>query len=185
MKKIKQVILIGVLLLLGIGKLGDRFSSFQSMAAEEGKLYPAPLFQLKDQHGKLHDLKQYKGKTVLLVYWVTWCPTCIYEMPQIQSIYQEYGENKGDVIILTMANPVSDAYPKNRDISMEELKKHIKEKGYTFPVLFDTTAKIKEAYSLEVFPSTYLISKEGLLVGVVKGKLSKDQLKYLINLDKK
>ena len=62
-------------------------------------------FTLVDQYGKTHTLSEYKGKVVFLNFWTTWCPPCKEELPYIQEIYEEYNENKDDVIILGIANP--------------------------------------------------------------------------------
>lgn len=44
---------------------------------------PAIDFTLKDQYGEEHTLSDYKGKTVFLNFWATWCPPCKAEMPDI------------------------------------------------------------------------------------------------------
>ena len=63
-------------------------------------------FTLKDQFGNEHTLSDYKGKTVFLNFWATWCGPCRSEMPDIQKLYETY-ETEGDnaVIILGVAAP--------------------------------------------------------------------------------
>ena len=61
---------------------------------EEEKKIAAPDFTLYDQYGNKHSLSEYKGKTVFLNFWATWCPPCRGEMPDIEEIYKEYNENK-------------------------------------------------------------------------------------------
>ena len=55
-------------------------------------------FTLKDQYGNEHTLSEYRGKTIFLNFWATWCPPCKGEMPEIEEIYNEYGKNKEDII---------------------------------------------------------------------------------------
>ena len=81
----------------------------------EKDVYPAMDFTLKDQYGNEHTLSDYKDKVVFLNFWATWCSYCIKEMPDIEKIYAEYGQNQEDVIILGVANPSSDEYPNNAD----------------------------------------------------------------------
>ena len=50
----------------------------------------APDFTLVDQYGETHTLSDYKGKTVFLNFWATWCPPCKGEMPDIQKLYEKY-----------------------------------------------------------------------------------------------
>ena len=62
-------------------------------------------FELVDQYGNTHKLSDYKGKVVFLNFWATWCPPCKMEMPNIEELYKEYNYNKGDVVILGVAQP--------------------------------------------------------------------------------
>ena len=75
---------------------------------EESKetVVPAIDFTLKDQFGNEHTLSDYKGKTVFLNFWATWCGPCRSEMPDIQNLYETY-DTEGDnaVIILGVAAP--------------------------------------------------------------------------------
>lgn len=72
---------------------------------------PAPDFTLVDQYGEEHTLSEYRGKTVFLNFWATWCGPCQSEMPEIQSLYESYGSNGEDLIVLGVANPSSAEIP--------------------------------------------------------------------------
>lgn len=45
--------------------------------------------QLPDAEGKLHLMGQWKGKTVLLNFWATWCAPCVEEMPELNALQAE------------------------------------------------------------------------------------------------
>ena len=68
-------------------------------------MLPAPDFTLTDQFGNSHTLSDYKGQTVFLNFWATWCGPCKMEMPDIQALYVEWGENTGDLAVLGVAGP--------------------------------------------------------------------------------
>ena len=90
----------------GSSALEETASSQQeSASAADRETVPAPDFTLEDQFGNSHTLSDYKGKTVFLNFWGTWCPPCRNEMPEIQELYEEYGENTGDVIFLGVSHP--------------------------------------------------------------------------------
>ena len=61
-------------------------------------------FTLKDQFGKTHTLDDYIGKTIVLHFYAIDCFSCLDELPNIEKIYNDYNQNKDDVIILGIAN---------------------------------------------------------------------------------
>ena len=97
-------------------------------AASKADVQAAPLADLKlvDQNGKEHSLDEYRGKTVFLNFWATWCPPCKREMPEIQALYERYGENEGDLIVLGVANPKTAEYPNNSDETQDVVEKFLK-----------------------------------------------------------
>ena len=129
----------------------------------------APDFNLKDQYGVVHSLENYKGKVIFLNFWATWCPPCKKEMPDVESIYKEYGENKKDVIILGINSEKEN-----------EVKKFLKDKGYTFPTVIDENSEVMRKYFIQAFPTSFVIDKEGNVYGYVMGGLTKEQIKQVI-----
>lgn len=149
--------------------------------AQEEKL-PAYDFQLKDQYGNLHKLSDYKGKVVFLNFWATWCPPCREEMPHIEEIYKEYGYNKNDVVILGAASPATAENPSPQDESEEKIKAFLTKNNYTFPVVFDVKGEIFRNYYINAFPTTFMIDKDGNIMGYVAGGLSKEIMKKIIEM---
>lgn len=114
----------------------------------------APDFTLTDQFGNVHTLSEYKGKTIFLNFWATWCGPCRMEMPYIQKVYEHYGSNRGDVIILGVANPKTEAHPNNSDGTQEEIESFLTENGYTYPVAMDLEGSVFAAYGIQALPTT-------------------------------
>ena len=141
---------------------------------------PAPDFTLIDQYGQTHTLSDYKGKTVFLNFWATWCTPCKREMPDIQALYEAYGENSEDLIILGVANPKTDDSPYNQDISQEEIISFLEENQFTFPVVMDTTGDTLMNYAISSFPTTFMIDKEGNIFGYVPGMLTRDMMESIV-----
>lgn len=132
-------------------------------------------FTLLDQYGKEHTLSEYKGKTVFLNFWATWCPPCRGEMPDIEEVYKEYGENNDDIIILGVASPNL-----GREGSEEDIIKFLNENNYTFPVIMDFGGELVYKYKITGFPTTFIINTEGNIEQKVVGALEKDIMKKLI-----
>ncbi len=59
---------------------------------------PAPDFTLADLDGNQVSLSDFRGKTVFINFWATWCPACREEMPEIEALYQQY-KDKGVVVL--------------------------------------------------------------------------------------
>ena len=136
---------------------------------------PAPDFSLTDQYGNTHTLSDYKGKTVFLNFWATWCPPCKGEMPEIQEIYEYYGENGSEVVVLGIASP---DYGREKD--EETVAAFLEENGYSFPVVMDTGGLYAYTYGVSAYPTTFMIDKEGNVYGYVAGQLTREIMESII-----
>ena len=132
-------------------------------------------FTLKDQYGNEHTLSGYRGKTIFLNFWGTWCPPCRGEMPYIQEIYNEYGENSNNIIILGVAAPNL-----GREGSEEEIVSFLEENNYTFPVVMDFGGELVYKYGIGGFPTTFIINEDGEVVNKIVGAMDKENMKMMI-----
>ena len=154
-------------------------SGSESVDSEE-ELPDAPDFTLTDQYGNTHTLSEYRGKTVFLNFWATWCGPCKMEMPDIQALYEEYGENSENLIVLGVANPKTEENPGNADESQEDVEAFLEENGYTYPVAMDTTGEIFQTYGISAFPTTFMITEEGKVFGYASGTLTSDMIRSIV-----
>lgn len=185
LKKIGGILLIisGLIMSFnGINKINestkDNYKAEVENKTENNKV-KALDFTLYDQYGKEHKLSDYKGKTVFLNIWATWCPPCKAEMPHIEELYNEYNKNNEDVIILGVSTPNLGNEGDEKHIS-----KFLKDNEYTFPVVFDNNADLIYGYSIQSFPSTFIIDKEGYVREYVPGAMDKETMKSLIESNK-
>lgn len=150
-------------------------------SADQSRTAPFADVALEDQYGTMHSLSQYQGKVILLNFFATWCGPCKQEIPDIEALYQEYGENTQDLVVLGIANPATEGNATAADVSVEELQAFIEEQGITYPVLMDTTGKFFSAYGISAFPTTFMISANGEVYGYVTGALSADLLQDIVD----
>lgn len=150
-------------------------SDDQSMAA------PFADLPLTDQYGVEHTLSQYQGKVVLLNFFATWCGPCKQEIPDIEALYKEYGENSEDLVVLGIANPSTEGNMNAVDGTVEELEAFIDEQGITYPVLMDTTGKLFSGYGISAFPTTFMISANGDIYGYITGALNASMLQSIVD----
>ncbi len=143
---------------------------------EERPVIPAPDFTLKDQYGNTHSLADYRGKTIFLNFWATWCPPCRAEMPDIQHLY-ETRETEGEeaLVILGVAAPNY-----GQETTEEGIAQFMEENGYTYPVLMDADLELTSAYGIYSYPTTFMIDREGNVFGYVSGQLSLEMMESII-----
>ena len=142
---------------------------------EDIEIMPSMDFTLVDQYGETHTLSDYKGQTVFLNFWATWCPPCKQEMPYIEELYQEYGYNKEDVVILGIAAPNL-----GQESDIAHITNFLEENEYTFPVVMDEDGSMFQAYGLRSFPTTFMIDTNGNVFGYVPSALPKDTMINII-----
>ena len=130
---------------------------------------PAPDFTLTDQYGQTHTLSDYRGQTVFLNFWATWCGPCKMEMPDIQALYEDWGENTEDLVVLGVAGPGI-----GQEKSAEDIAAFLSESGYTYPVVMDDTGMLFYQYGISAYPTTFMIDPEGNVFGYVQGALSRE-----------
>ena len=137
--------------------------------AESQAPIPALDFTLTDQFGNTHTLDQYKGKTILLNFWATWCGPCRSEMPDLQAVYEDYGNNEKDLVVLGVAAPNL-----GQEGSAEDITAFLEENGYTYPTLMNEDASLFYSYGISSFPTTFMIDKNGNVYGYIMGAQSRE-----------
>ena len=147
-----------------------------SDTSENGKELSALEFSLKDQYGNSHSLSKYKGKTVLLIFWATWCPDCLEELPDIEKLYKEYQLEKNEnIIILGINTPNREA-----ETDVKGITAFMKKNNYTFPTLMDEDGKVFESYDIRTYPTTYFIDRNGKISRCIKEIMHYDDMKKSI-----
>jgi peroxiredoxin len=120
-------------------------------------------FSLNDLEGKSQRLSQYRGKIVLVNFWATWCKPCTTEMPAMQTIYDKL-RDKGFVVLAV--NELEDD---------AKVREHIKQYGYTYPVLMDHDNKVANQFGVFGLPVSVFIDEKGVVQEYIKGGLLTEQ----------
>ena len=153
----------------------EQTPSTDSSETAERQTVQAPDFTLTDQYSNEHTLSDYQGKTVFLNFWATWCPPCRSEMPEIQELYENYGSNEEDLIVLGIAAP---GY--GDEGTVEEITEFLNENEYTFPVVMDETGEMFYRYGISAFPTTFMIDAAGNVYGYVQGAMTGDIMESIV-----
>ena len=164
----KQVfITVGVLAIAAL--LGLTARHFAQAPAVEVASSTKPLFEAScpDTAGRQQALSQWRGKTIVLNFWATWCPPCREEMPELSQLQQQYGEH-GVVVVGISTETVSQI----RDFAQSM------QVGY--PLLAGDMQAMELSARLgndkSVLPYTVLIDSTGQVAKAYFGRISKLQL---------
>jgi len=156
MKRTLKTILI-VSLFLGILLSGCSSDTETEEPATAAVGQIAPDFKLQNLEGKTVSLRSLKGKPVLINFWATWCDACLYEMPILEQIYEEWSE-KGLVMLAINAGE-----------SPAKIQSFLKRYNFSIPVLLDTSEAVARRYGVTGLPTTFFIDKSGILQDKVIG----------------
>jgi peroxiredoxin len=119
----------------------------------------APDFTLDTLQGEQVKLSDLRGKIVLVNFWTTWCPPCRAETPALETSYKSYKDS--DVVILGVNLTDQD--------SLKDVESFVQEFGLTYPILLDRDGAVGILYQLSGLPTTFFISREGIIRTVVVG----------------
>ena len=103
----------------------------------------------RDMQGVSVSLSDYAGKPIFLNFWATWCPPCIAEMPDIQKLYDQFGDQAAFILI-------SDEDP-------QQISQFMKKRGFNMPVYLHQS-KVPALFASSSIPTTFVISPEGKIV---------------------
>lgn len=131
---------------------------------------PAPDFTLETADGRFR-LSDQRGKVVVLNFWASWCGPCRYEMPAFQETY-EARRDAGDFVLVAV-NVTADDSRAAADRFAEQF-------GLTFPVPYDTTRSVANAYGVRGLPATFFIDADGILRARTYGPVPLDRLEELV-----
>ena len=109
---------------------------------------------LTDMSGKQVSLDGFKGKTVVLNFWATWCPPCRGEMPEFDELDKEF-KKSGEAVLLAVN--LTDG----RRETPERVAKFLKETGYTMTVLLDEKQEAASFFGVRYIPTTFVLDKDG------------------------
>jgi thiol-disulfide isomerase/thioredoxin len=142
--------------------------------------------------GRKVDLKELRGKVVLVDFWATWCGPCKAEIPNIKKVYADYHDKGFEIVGIALENArltPSDT-PEQTAAKLEKAKKILTdfttEAEMTWPQQFDGKFwknEISTLYEIASIPAMFLIDQEGKLVTTTaRGPKLEAEVKRLLKL---
>ena len=127
----------------------------------------APDFEVNNLAGGVARLSDHRGEVVLVNIWATWCLPCRTEMPSMERLYQEFGEEEFEIMAVSIDAELG-------QISLDgyvggDIQAFGDSLGLTFPILHNPSGNIQRLYRTRGVPESFLIGRDGILYKKVAG----------------
>jgi peroxiredoxin len=129
-------------------------------------------FRLPDMKGAVHSLSEWKGKIIMLNFWASWCGPCQYEIPEFVSYQNKYASQGLQIIGIGVDK-------------LTKLKNTARSLEINYPILVLDPDKSKTMMSKwgdpkGVIPYTVVISSDGTIAYMHRGKLDRDSFEFYV-----
>lgn len=155
-EKVMKRVFIFMVSLLVLGTLARVNAQEKETLVKVGDDVPEFVVEMFD--GQKINIKDLKGKIVLINFWATWCPPCQEELKRVQKEIIDRFKGK-DFVFLAIS----------RKESKEQVKKFRERNGYTFPMGLDPERKIYSKFATATIPRNFIIDKKGKIVEIEVG----------------
>jgi len=137
--------------------------------ADGGVRERAPQFTLPDLRGKEVRLADFEGRAVVLDFWATWCPPCLFQVPELNAFWKKH-RDAGDVAVVGVAVDAEGA---------EVVGPWVAEQGIEYPILIGDEA-LARRFGAQGFPTLAIIRPDGTLDSLHVGLVELAELEALL-----
>jgi len=129
-----------------------------------------PEIKAVDLTGNQKLIKDYSSHYILLSFWASWCPPCLKELPQLETLETKFKKSHFKVLALNVHDSKDDALD------------FIKSNNIGLTVLLDVNAETAKNYAISPLPTNYLINrKTNKLIQKWQGNIDIGEVEHFIN----
>lgn len=114
-------------------------------------------FSLPDLSDRKQSLSDYHGRVVLVNFWATWCPPCIYEMPALLRLQKRFADQPFEILALNVGE------------KKYRVMKFVRLINFDLPVLLDTSSDTFNHWGVETLPTSFLVGADGHIRYKIRG----------------
>jgi len=169
-KKVKSGLIGGALVALVIvmGVVAGQADT-SGAGGVTGRGEDAPSLSFVTFEGTTSALEDFEGTPVVLNFWASWCPACVAEMPDFETVNQAFGD---DVTFIGLDT---------QDNSRDAANALIDSTGVSYQLGLDPDGSIYRQFGGIGMPTTVFINAAGEVVDVQSGAIFADDLRAKIN----
>lgn len=119
---------------------------------------PAPQAIWLRENGESVNLSDFRGRVVLLNFWATWCGPCVIEMPDLDALAKKYRRAGLEVVAVSLDEK-----------GPETIRPFYRKHSLNHLAIYHDGQEAARTFGVRTMPTTYLIDREGLLMGHVPG----------------
>jgi len=117
------------------------------------KTIKVPKLRFKNLDDEIVDIKDLKGKVVVINFWATWCPPCRREMGSLERLYQATKDKNVEVLAVNIGEDMETVFS---FLGMVE-------PAPNFQMLFDNEAVSMNKWGVKGLPTTYILKPDGTI----------------------
>jgi len=114
----------------------------------------APTLQLQNMDEEMVDIKDLKGKIIVVNFWATWCPPCRREMGSLERFYQATKVKNVELLAVNIGEDIDTVFSFLGTVDPSP----------TFTMLFDPDGLSMKSWNVLGLPTTFIVNPEGEIV---------------------